>query len=206
LALEFYFYMMVPWFHRLKSRSLVILLLASAGVNVAFIQAGLYYIPWNRSSFPGELWLFLIGFLAFRHRDMLEGRVGKVCAVVALMMFGGYQMIGLDWYKPGLAQIPQIMIFGLAMPVLFEYGNRLPGEALAGDLSYPIYISHTTVLSITLARHTFFGFTAWGWVLGNTLSILLAALALYYVIKPVELWRTHWKTRLLYQKGNPPWK
>ena len=66
IALELYFYILVPWLSSLRNRTLLGLLLLSLFLKIGGTLYGLSHDPWDYRFFPFELCLFLAGFLIYR--------------------------------------------------------------------------------------------------------------------------------------------
>ena len=81
LSLEWYFYLLVPLFCSLTTNR-VALIAGCSFVLAACIAVFANFHPWNRAFFPAELYLFLLGFLAYQlkhlicesNRDDMRGR------------------------------------------------------------------------------------------------------------------------------------
>jgi peptidoglycan/LPS O-acetylase OafA/YrhL len=65
LSLEWYFYLLLPLLSALETRR-VALIAGGSFLLTLFIAAAANFNPWYRSVFPAELYLFLLGFMAYR--------------------------------------------------------------------------------------------------------------------------------------------
>jgi peptidoglycan/LPS O-acetylase OafA/YrhL len=194
LSLEWYFYLIVPMVSRWKTRSVAFLAGCSFVLALA-ISIFANFNPWHRSFFPAELYLFLLGFLAFRLKDAIPRPVATICtpSVVAIILL--YQHIPiLDWLNPAGLNIALYLAFAMALPTLFAYGNYLPGERLVGDLSYPIYICHGAVETVLLALllHNWVSLEVWVFV--NVVTITSASALLLRATAPAERFRMQFKS------------
>jgi peptidoglycan/LPS O-acetylase OafA/YrhL len=145
LSLEWYFYLLIPMFAGWSTRRVALATGCSFLLALA-IAIFANFNPWYRSFFPAELYLFLLGFLAYRLKDAIPRPIARTCAffVVAIILL--YQHLPIfDWLNPAGLNFALYLVFAVALPTLFEYGNYIPGERLAGELSYPIYICHGAV-------------------------------------------------------------
>src|SRR6266540_2951917 len=75
LSLEWYFYLLVPLFCGLTTRR-VALVAGCSFLLALFIAVFANFHPWNRALFPAELYLFLLGFLAYRLKHLIPRAVG----------------------------------------------------------------------------------------------------------------------------------
>lgn len=195
LALELYFYAMVPMIARWRERWVVALFLASMAITL-FIDAYANAVSWNRSFFPAELHLFLMGFLTYRWRSYFSSWVSPACAVLALAMFVTYQHIPfLSITDPiGLNEVYYFM-FALALPALFAFGRSLPYERVIGDLSYPVYISHAVIISLipNFPLHKYM--SVYPWIAFNALAVLAAAWLIMKASDPISTRRHIFRRR-----------
>jgi peptidoglycan/LPS O-acetylase OafA/YrhL len=188
LALEVYFYMMVPLLARSQTRTTAWLALISFAIalGIAFFHNR---NPWHRSFFPAELYLFLAGFISFRLRHSIPKLLGYSCAIATIVAILGYQHSPFfDWSDPAGLNILLYLIFAAALPVLFSVGSRLPLERIVGDLSYPVYISHalTESLIFTAQLHSRWNLSLHQWIALNISAVMIVAAGLLLVTWPIE--------------------
>lgn len=188
LALEVYFYLMVPFLARSKTRTSAWLALVSfvIALGIAFFHNR---NPWYRSFFPAELYLFLAGFISFRLRQSIPKLLGYSCATATVLTVLAYQHLPfLDWSDPAGLNILLYLIFAAALPVLFSAGFRLPLERIIGDLSYPVYIGHALTESViyTAQLHSRWHLGLHQWIALNLSAVLLVAAGLLLVTWPIE--------------------
>jgi peptidoglycan/LPS O-acetylase OafA/YrhL len=84
--------------------------------------------------------------------------------------------------------------FALALPTLFEIGSHMPGERIAGDLSYPIYICHAAVETVirTLGSHE--QLSLFAWVSANVLIVVMVSALLLLATAPIEKFRQRFRS------------
>jgi len=194
LALELYFYLLVPIFFVMKIRAVIAIAIFSVALTL-FIMA--IHLPHHdildRVFFPAELYLFLIGFLAYKLKNYINRSVGLSCSLLSLMLILIYNHIPVA--NIGSLYIWQdLLLFGiftLALPTLFKFGEHIPGERFIGDLSYPIYISHTCVLSLIYYLGTQHFLNMWAWVMLNLISVIIFSFSLLLMSRPCESLRHH---------------
>jgi peptidoglycan/LPS O-acetylase OafA/YrhL len=197
LALEVYFYLLVPLFAICRTRTIFLTAVGSF-LLALFIAVFHNRNPWFRSFFPAELYLFLAGFLAFRLRDYLKGRLGRGCAVVVLGIILSYQHLPFfDWFNPAGPNIALYLAFAVAIPSVFSIGKSLPFERIVGDFSYPVYISHVVVESAiyTVQLHSRWSLTLYQWIAVNVAMVMILAAILMMITFPIERIRETIKTR-----------
>lgn len=197
LSLEWYFYLLLPLFCKLRTRT-VALIAACSFVLTLFIAAFANFNPWYRSLFPAELYLFLLGLLAYRLKDVIPRALGATSAVLAIVAIVAYQRIPeFDWQNPAGANFALYFLFALALPLLFRWGRHLAGERLAGDLSYPIYICHGAVEGVILALFLHERLSLYAWIAINVATVIATAGLLVALTSPFERFRQRFK-------GAPP--
>jgi peptidoglycan/LPS O-acetylase OafA/YrhL len=194
LSLEWYFYLLVPLFCAMSMRQVA--RVAGCSFLLATLLAVFASIdPWQRAFFPAELYLFLLGFLAYRLKDLIPRAVGGTCAALVMVAILAYQHIPVfDWKNPAGANFALYFGFALALPTLFEMGSHLPAERLAGDLSYPIYICHLPIEAVIQAILLHERMSLFTWIATNVLIIVIASTLLLAATAPAEKFRLRFKT------------
>ena len=202
LGVELTFYLIAPFACR---RLFGVVALLAFGVASRLIVAALHppaLDPWVYRFAPSEMMLFAAGGLAyFGGRSIypsrprlakLFGSVSVVFFIVVVLgndvmepwstkLFGGFSQALL------MVQWPFLLLTALLVAPLF-YGSRShPLDNFLGELSYPMYICHLLVLSLTLS------WLPVGLQSGNLLYVvatIAAAIVLYAaVIKPADTFR-----------------
>jgi peptidoglycan/LPS O-acetylase OafA/YrhL len=197
LSLEWYFYLLVPLFCGLSTRR-VALVAGCSFLLAAYIAVFANFNPWYRAFFPAELYLFLLGFLAYRLKHVIPTAIRRTCAALAAVGILTYQHIPIfDWQDPAGANFVLYFAFALALPTLFEMGSQIPGERLAGDLSYPIYICHGAVQTVIVALVLHERMSLLAWASLNVLTVFTASVLLLVVTAPIERLRLRFKSARL---------
>lgn len=185
LGIEISFYALAPWLLRLRTRWVVAIALVSIVVKLLLYAQGFRRDPWDYRFFPSELFLFLMGALAYRWR-----RIGPWFSATSFATLKVWGLLGF-----GL--VFSLLPFGSAfyfvfltclffsMPALLEFSNRHVWDRKLGELSYPLYIVHVLAISWLEAalpgnRHWAFAWLALG-------ASLAASVALYrFIDVPME--------------------
>lgn len=184
LSMELYFYLFAPLLARLRPRGLIALALGSFALRCMLLRATPGVDLLARKIFPSELWLFLLGVLAWHlydaHRSAPKrDAVGPV--LLWLLLAGAAYLSGI----PQPLRVPAFAgCLAMAVPCLFRLSRENRIDRFIGDLSYPLYIVHFLVLSL-LERLV--EMPATELALGLTLA---AALLLHLCLeKPIDRWR-----------------
>jgi peptidoglycan/LPS O-acetylase OafA/YrhL len=145
IGLELWFYLLAPFLILWRTRSLAILAFISVAVRLGLE----WYAPWSSYFFfPVNLCFFLWGMLMYRvYRSERYIRVATqprarvvFVAVVAAIVFRQYIPFyrNYDWML--------YILFGSALPFLFQASKNWRLDRWIGNLSYPIYLVHASAL------------------------------------------------------------
>ncbi|WP_300161780.1 acyltransferase [Solidesulfovibrio sp.] len=149
ISLELVFYLLAPWLVRRSNAFLVGCVAASLLLRSFVYIEDFPFDPWKQRFFPVECGFFLCGILSYRLYARLRAvRVPRRTqwAVAALYLAGivGYQCL------PG-AKGKEFYLYAATMaciPFLFLLTKKMRFDRALGELSYPIYISHWTVIMV----------------------------------------------------------
>ncbi len=193
ISIEFLFYLIAPFLVTKKVKWQLVLVVL--GLGIKFYYAYWEYLrfdPWTYRFFPFELAFFLIGSLGYRYYKYLEtkpvsNRVGYVLLSLCFIgVFSIHEMPLPDKLKPVLFYI----MVACSIPYIFSAFKNNKTDRYIGELSFTIYISHHLVVSIL--RGYFFShphlMVYYGY-LTVTVSILLALILQYVLVKPIERYR-----------------
>jgi peptidoglycan/LPS O-acetylase OafA/YrhL len=183
LSLELTFYVMAPWLVRRSTRTIAALALASLAFRTAIWAAGLRDDPWSYRLLPSELVFFFSGVLVYRvYRHYRNRPLPKPASVAALGLLVAV-MAAYFWLpETGKATVFYLLAASLT-PVIFHLTRSSRIDRILGDLSYPLYIVHTTVVGYIFVR--------WGVrpILSSVASVAIALLLLVVFDRPFERWR-----------------
>lgn len=147
IGIELWFYLLAPFLVLWRTRSLAILAFISLAVRLGLE----WHAPWSSYFFsPANLCFFLWGMLMYRiYRS--ERYIGVATrsrarvvfvVVVAAIVFRQYVPFyrNYDWML--------YIVFGSALPFLFQASKDWRLDRWIGTLSYPIYLVHASILLI----------------------------------------------------------
>jgi peptidoglycan/LPS O-acetylase OafA/YrhL len=201
LGVELSFYLVAPFVLSSKRRIVVVFLL-SLSLRFLFTVLGFGFIdPWVYRFFPTELALFMLGAISHRFiapkmlsiekstRQRLNG-IALISTVAAVVLF---ESVPLPLYVKGL------LLFGFiaaVMPLLFEFQNHNRVDNLLGQLSYPIYIWHVLVLSVTTSLITRLDLqVSLTFPIVLIVTLALSWLSLRLVDDPIQILRSRYRFR-----------
>lgn len=197
LGTELLFYILAPFLVRRRKRVLLALVALSLLLRVAMFYSGYRHTAWQFQFFPTELALFLMGALSYRlyrsgssffsSRFGLYAAITLICATFAYYYLPGVEVQGAQMKKWGYYLL---LIF--LMPAAFSYTSNIRLDRYLGDLSYPIYVVHYSVVWLwVLLREELIDRVHDAVLISGMLALTLAlAVALFHlVIKPMEKFR-----------------
>lgn len=162
IGVELTFYLFAPWLVRQRTAMLAGLCVGSLGLRALAGHAwGLDENPWTYRFFPFELAMFLMGMLAYR--GYAVGRAAGLWrgpwvrrGCVAVWALAVVSVVGHRWLPWGGAIGEAIrggtllpvyyFVFPLLMVPVFVATKRWRWDRAIGELSYPVYISHSLVI------------------------------------------------------------
>ncbi len=151
LALELTFYLVAPFIVRGNVRKIVILLSMSLILKILLTHFPILY-PVDRVDylFLPNLFYFLSGAVAYiiyryiKNTPIHSWYYGVLALVVFISCFYSFFPIVIFFYT--FKQYLFYLLIFISIPLLFKLEKKLLFNRLLGDLSYPIYISHLTIL------------------------------------------------------------
>ena len=190
LALELWFYLLVPLLWRASDRTLWLIVIASLAIRLVIVSSSLPFWPWQQRFFPAEAMFFVLGMLSFRRSSEIVNivRSGRACLVMvsALIVCAGWLYpLAFPWSaRPELEMLwPSSILLGvifyLTLPAMFSLTSRSRIDRLIGEFSYPIYLVHITVWYFVEPRILIVA------------SIIASAPLVFLVEMPLERWRNN---------------
>ena len=184
LSMELLFYALAPALARLRTGWLTLIAAASIGVRLTGHLLPVGYPVWQGRLFPAELFMFVFGMLAQRLLPV-AARVPARTGWIGLALICGLIVLLPELHLPAEAAVWLLLIpLTLALPFIFSATRRLALDRWLGELSYPIYLVHLTVIGLVLK----YAPPGAVWLaLGGTLALALALQLL--VDRPLDRWR-----------------
>jgi peptidoglycan/LPS O-acetylase OafA/YrhL len=176
LGVEITFYALAPLLAKLKTRTLVIMCVASL-VSRDLIFKTHALGPWVYFLFPFEVGLFLLGMLAYRIGRRLDIAKPGIVAWSALALIAAATEFGsLTEWTPRFVWL-YLLALTAALPPIFAATRRSRIDDWIGQLSYPLYVVHFFVISFVTGPQD-----------GNIAAIvsIAAAVLLVVVTAPLE--------------------
>lgn len=198
VSLELWFYLLAPFLLRSNSATLFLLLVACGLMRVFACKAGLDGDPWSYRFLPFELSFFLLGALAFRaSQSSLYRRLEELmpralpitifaCAVSLVATYRLAPVAKLDWHLT-VFHLPLglFVATAVALPALLRFSSMFRWDRWLGNLSYPIYLVHITVIWTVNA----WGIPEYGKLTPLVFTLLAAVLICLAIERPVDRYR-----------------
>ncbi len=186
ISLELVFYCLAPWLTRRGNAFLAALITVSLGLRFLIYQEDFPFDPWTQRFFPVEFAFFLFGILAYRLYARL--RVARIPERLQWGVSGLYLgVIVFYQFLPG-AKGKEFFLYALTvlgLPFLFSLTKKMVWDRVIGELSYPIYITHWTVI---LLVEYWFG-ARYLPVLSVAATVLVCLVLNRLVADPIERYR-----------------
>ncbi len=219
IGTELTFYLFVPLLARLRTRWLWLIALISLGMRIFTYQVlHLTDDPFNYRFFPFELLLFVMGMISQRIYAQTLARderfrltkIGHYLLFGAGVVFFFYlaQKVPDHLHRAGVPKPYMDLVsyagWVMVIPVLFHLTSRLNLDRFIGELSYPVYLIHLTVIEIVnvIMERLSMPQTQLG-VISAVLSILIAITLYWTIFKPFEDRRQNLVSNLLRKQKLP---
>jgi peptidoglycan/LPS O-acetylase OafA/YrhL len=199
VSLELMFYALAPFLVRRHWLVLVAAIVATYVLRSVAVAYGLNGSGFAYRFFPFEIGLFLAGALSHRVYAYVNSR-GVIRPPISLAI--GAALIGtvlVQQYVDSLDNHKFYILVVAALPALFELSRRFRWDSWLGELSYPIYLAHLSVLSFgqivitamigPIENHNLLA-------LGMAIATVLISIGyVHWIDAPFERWRQARTTR-----------
>jgi peptidoglycan/LPS O-acetylase OafA/YrhL len=155
LAVEIYFYFLAPFILRKSTKFIFILMSLSLILRLYLYNYYNFRLdPWSYRFFPTELFFFLLGFVSYKFLIRFSQiRVSKfLCKSIVIFCFifvfvyqyiPDYKLVYLPF---SLRELFIYCYITFSIPFLFLYFNKNHLDFKIGELSFPVYIVHMSVI------------------------------------------------------------
>jgi peptidoglycan/LPS O-acetylase OafA/YrhL len=160
LGLEITYYVIAPFLVRKSLRFQFVIITLSL-----ILRALLYYKfklvddPWNYRFFFTEIFFFQLGSVVYLliKRGIINVKLSLMFSILLLpyTIFFQYlnSILRINFLHFSLVEVGYFISILLSIPFLFKFSNNYKFDNHIGELSYPIYITHTLIAMICYASH-----------------------------------------------------
>jgi peptidoglycan/LPS O-acetylase OafA/YrhL len=192
LGIELLFYVTVPFIVKLKSNTILTLIVFSLLLRLVLYSVfNLNIDPWTYRFFPNEILFFLLGIMSQRNSNRIIS-IFKTNPIYFQFFLMGYIFFyfRLPEFKINIFPFSfnSTLLFLLVYfttPILFNYYKKVKWDRYIGELSFPIYISHMFISYLVNAMWND-SFKSETVILG---TILLSIILVHFISNPVERFR-----------------
>lgn len=189
IGVELLFYLIAPLIARKKVWVPLLIIALSLTCRIYLASMGLNYSPWNYMFFPNQLMFFMGGIVSYHiYKKFKIEAPNKWLSIAVFALF----LLSITFYNqlPGDSYFKQSLLFSfeiITIPFAFIITKGLKADRYIGNLSFPIYLSQSLVLKITVAKAfpklVSYGFTA------LAITIVLSILLHHLIAQPIESYR-----------------
>jgi peptidoglycan/LPS O-acetylase OafA/YrhL len=193
LSIELMFYLIAPFVARRSIVPLLGLMAVSIGCRLAGSRYGFDHDPWSYRFFPFELCWFLLGTICYqayrRWRGVLERYPARILVGLVPSAIGVYSFFLGDVAPEdefSFARLALLLAIAMGLPALHALTSRSSIDRSVGELSYPVYLGHFSLVLATrklpfVSSHPLVGLII---VLASTIG--MAMLVVRYVDVPLD--------------------
>ncbi len=194
LSIELAFYAIAPFLLRRHFLAIALVAYASYWFRFEAYHRGYYSAATDCRFFPFELSLFLLGSLSYFWYDFLKKKNVFRPALSASLtgLLAALVVLHPRWVDIKPYQF--YVLVALLLPALFDFTNRHAWDRWLGELSYPLYLVHWTILMFGVAVSELPGMSGLGQ--SRTYAYALIAISLvasvainHLVVNPMNAWR-----------------
>jgi peptidoglycan/LPS O-acetylase OafA/YrhL len=193
VSLELMFYAMAPFLVRRHWLVLVAIIVATYVLRSVAGAYGFSGSGFAYRFFPFEIGLFLAGVLSHRvyaHLNLHGVMRFPVSLTIGAVLIG---TVLVQQYIDSLDNHKFYILVVVALPALFDLSRRIKLDSWLGELSYPIYLVHLSVLSFgQIVATAVIGPTenaSWLAFAATIVTVLVSITYVRWIDAPFERWR-----------------
>jgi peptidoglycan/LPS O-acetylase OafA/YrhL len=189
LGIEVLFYIIAPFIVRRNKWFIISIIFGSLSIRIYTYYLGYTNDPWTYRFFLSELALFLLGTMAYRmwaERKFFNNR-NKYFVVIfffIILIFFQYFPLIPNFYNTTNWAFYFLVCFSL--PYIFEVSKSSVYDKWIGELSYPVYISHTLVIMCLIPFISYFKLDEFKGEITVFITILFSILLVKVISEPIE--------------------
>jgi peptidoglycan/LPS O-acetylase OafA/YrhL len=205
VSLELMFYAIAPFLVRRHWLTLVAVIVATYVLRSLALAYGFNGSGFVYRFFPIEIGLFLAGMLSHRAYAYVNSRIEMPFSVSLAISATLLAVVLAHQFFDSLDNHKFYILVVVALPALFDVSRRIRLDSWLGELSYPIYLAHLSVLSFGLiVATTIIGPIEnrnWVMLAMVVLTVLVSIAYVHWIDAPFERWRQQRATRAKYRRA-----
>jgi peptidoglycan/LPS O-acetylase OafA/YrhL len=140
IGVEIWFYLLVPFLFRIKTIYLIIICLLSIFLKLYLSKTiGLHVYFF----FPSQFYLFILGMIARRFVMRFENKIGLGAAILLMIGIVFFEYVHINSNFLRYFVLPSLLVLSINHMFLITIRSKI--NRFIGDLSYPIYITHSFI-------------------------------------------------------------
>ena len=147
IGIELAFYLFAPILCRVKTFTLIPILMTLLVSRFVGFILGLSIDPWTYRFFPFELPMFLIGILLYRFKSRRGTNYKIDWFKIQLLVLTFYLGFSFITNRYNVNRFWQMLALLILICIVVIWGEENSKDKKVGELSYPIYMSHLLVIS-----------------------------------------------------------
>lgn len=193
LGLELLFYFIAPFILNKGFKVILPLIVLTIMLRyLLYYSFGLQNDPWTYRFFPTELLFFLLGYVSFRLLSKIHLLSNKnqliilALLVTLTIVFPFISSFKLFFIPIEVKEIFYFALITISIPILFKKFKKNKTDTKIGELSYPVYISHMLIGSISNSLPIkYFHSSSFVAIIAIVFSLIL----IKYISNPIENFR-----------------
>ena len=196
LSLELFFYLLAPFILK-KIRLIFLIIIFSLLLRFFLVTKGFSSDPWSYRFFPNEISLFLFGSLShqliYPKIKILFSKnryLPRNITLFLILLVFIFPIVELSFFIKSTSFL--FFLFFL-MPFTFIFQNQNKVDRIIGELSYPIYIFHISLISLTsyIVDYLLISFSVT--ILSFSFTLLMSIIINIIISKPINKIRIKYK-------------
>lgn len=149
VSLEIMFYLISPLFVRLKIKSIVVIVSLFLIARLIAKLYGVTYDPFIYRFFPLQIVFFLMGILTYHVYGYLKNvHIANAISYICIIYISVFTTVYRNFPDSEVKDFIYLFSICCVLPVIFKFTGSNRIDRWIGELSYPMYISHTLLLLV----------------------------------------------------------
>jgi peptidoglycan/LPS O-acetylase OafA/YrhL len=196
IGIELMFYLIAPFIFKKGWKFILTVFIISFLIKISLYAGGLNFEPWPYRFLPAEIFFFLAGYFSYLLYKKIKIKKnppkflwGIYILLILLTIFFS-RIPGINLYSYNSYRVGYYLLLFFAIPYLFTLTKKSSLDNFIGRLSYPMYISHFSIIEIFFLYNQSFAFKNpnYGIVI-LILTVIVSLILLFVVDNRVQKWK-----------------